>query len=281
VLEGAPQILPAIWDAASARAAQSAGSGALFLSGSALAASFGFPDIGLVRPDDLVTATARIAAASPLPLLVDGECGFGGNGQLRRYVGELKAAGATGILLEDQEFTGQSVAAAPGLGDPSLMIERIASARDDAGARLTVLARTDVIGPDWPFEQTLDRLKAYAAAGADLLTAVYLRSRTELAAAADAVDGRFVAIAVPGSSGYVPDPGDAFASGCRAVIVTGFLQAGFHYLVDLYRLALEGEIRRFREQQPDRSEFAAEMGFARFDPAPRSHGEFLARARDA
>lgn len=264
-------ILPAVWDAASARAAETAGARALFLSGSSLAASFGLPDLGLVGADDLVAATARIADASTLPLLVDAECGFGSTDALGREARRLQAAGATGILLEDQEFTGQSVdAAAPGLCTPETMVARIAAAKEATGGALEVLARTDVLGAEWPFDETVARLARYRDAGADRLTAVFLRSAEELAGANDVAPDRFVAVAVPGPGGFVPEPEDASAAGCAGVIVTGFLQAMFDELRVLYEAVLGGDTPRLRGRQPSRAEFARAMGIDVWPRAERS-----------
>jgi methylisocitrate lyase len=233
------------------------------LSGSALAASFGLPDVGLVPPDDLVRTTKRIADVADVPLIVDAECGFGGTSELARYARLLREAGATGALIEDQEFTGQSVASAgAGLCEQSTMVERIEVAKDATGGALGVLGRTDVIGSEWPFDETLARLRAYRDAGADWLTAVFLRSESELALAAEVAPRQFVAIAVPGATGYIPDPAAAFSSGAIGVIVTGFLQAAFSELRGLYEVVLSGDTATLRDRQPARDEFAAAMGFA-------------------
>jgi 2-methylisocitrate lyase-like PEP mutase family enzyme len=259
-------IVPAVWDAASAQAARSAGARALFLSGSALAATFGFPDIGLVPPEDLVRTTRLISEASELELLVDTECGFGSVADLALHARALGDAGATAILLEDQEFTGQSVAATgAGLCEPSVMVERIQAAKDATRGRLGVLARTDVVGPDWRFEESLSRLALYRDAGADWLTAVFVRSRAELVLAAELAADRLVAVAVPAVTGYVPEPREASSSGCAGVIVTGFLQAAFRELRGLYELVLAGDTAALRQRQPSRDEFAVNMRFERFD----------------
>jgi 2-methylisocitrate lyase-like PEP mutase family enzyme len=265
VLNESALILPAVWDAASARAAHSAGARALFLSGSALAGSLGFPDIGLVPLEDLVRTTSKIRDATALPLIVDAEYGFGGLPQLKRAARALESAGATGLLIEDQEFTGQSVAASsPGLCDACDMVARIRVAKEAGVGGLAVLARTDIVGGDWPFDETLGRLEQYRDAGADWLTAVYVRSREELAAAAHVGKDQFVGIAVPGATGYIPDPADAFSLGCVGLIVTGFLQAAFRELRELYAVALEGDTPALRARQPSRQEFEAAMGFERF-----------------
>jgi methylisocitrate lyase len=258
-------ILPAVWDVVSARAADLAGARALFLSGSALAASFGFPDIGLVSADDLVRVTRRIRDATDLPLIVDAECGFGGPDQLARAARRLREAGASGLLIEDQEFTGQSVSPhEAALCAPEAMVERVRIAKAATGRALVVLARSDVVGADWSFAETLRRLELYRDAGADWVTAVYVRSRDELERAAQI--GRCVAIAVRGATGYVPDPADAFVAGCAGVIVTGFLQATFEELRRLYSLVQAGDLPSLRARQPDPATFASAMRFERFLP---------------
>jgi 2-methylisocitrate lyase-like PEP mutase family enzyme len=273
VFDDAPLIIPSVWDAASARAAVSAGAGALFLSGSALAASLGYPDIGLVSLDDLTRATARIAGATSLPLIVDAECGFGGLAELAHGARSLQAAGARGILIEDQDFTGQSVSRSnPKLSDPAVMVARIRVAKEATNGALGVLARTDLAGAEWRFEDTLERLERYREAKADWLTAVFLRSQTELASAVGISDGRFVAIAVPGVTRYVPEPSDAFEAGCVGVIVTGFLHALFPQLRELYGAVLRGDTRELRARRLSSVEFSHAMAFERFaqrDDVPR------------
>lgn len=265
LFDGTPLIVPSIWDAASARAATSAGASGLFLSGSALAASLGYPDIGRVSLDDLTRATTRITEATSLPLIVDAECGFGGLPQLALGARSLHAAGATGILIEDQEFTGQSVARSnPKLGEPTAMIERIRAAKEATGGSLRVLGRTDLVGHEWRFEDTLERLELYRDAGADWLTAVFLRSQAELASASAVSAGQFVAIAVPGATGYVVNHRDAFAAGCVGVIVTGFLHAAFPHLRELYVMALRGDTDGVRARQLASGDFSRAMAFERF-----------------
>jgi 2-methylisocitrate lyase-like PEP mutase family enzyme len=265
--------MPSVWDAASARAARSAGARALFLSGSALAASFGFPDIGLVPPDDLLRTAGRILEAAELPLLVDAECGFGDGSRLATYACALHDAGVRGILLEDQEYTGQSIAVGtPGLCDPTVMVDRIRRVQDATGGQLGVLARTDLVGASGEIGDSLERLTRYREAGADWLTAVFVRSRDELAACANIAPERFVAIAVPGTTGYVPDPADAFAVGCVGTIITGFLQAVFPRLQNLYETALRGDTPALRAVQLSRTDFADEMGFERYGRPPLAEG---------
>ena len=93
------QTFPAVWDAISARAAAIAGADTLFLSGSALAASLGFPDVGLIRVEELLHAAQRIVQATKLPLVVYVETGYGGLPALVSLVRDLKMTGVAGILM--------------------------------------------------------------------------------------------------------------------------------------------------------------------------------------
>jgi 2,3-dimethylmalate lyase len=258
------ETLPAVWDAFSARAAAAAGARTLFLSGSALAASLGVPDIGLIRPEELLHASARIVEAAELPLIVDVETGYGPLTALPSLIRDLQRVGVTGIHIEDQEFTGQSVSSAPKLCSTATMQARVRVARKAGGDDFIVLARSDVLGEDWPFETTLERLEAYRAAGAQWTMAVFVRSREELAASAGVNPHGSIAIAVPGSSGYIPSAQDASELGCRAMLVTGLSAALFPTYKELYRLALDGALDELRARRLDPGKFADEMGFARY-----------------
>src|SRR5581483_6260012 len=117
--------------------------------------------------------------------------------------------------------TGQSVSRWPGLTSTDTMIARIAVIRDAGEGQIGVLARTDILGPEWPFERTLERLNAYRTAGADWTMAVFVRSAAELTASAAPSPEQAIAIAVPGAGGYRPTVADAERAGCRGFLVTG------------------------------------------------------------
>lgn len=263
---GKTEIWPAVWDALSARSAVVAGAETLFLSGSALAASMGFPDIGLIRVEDLLRATVQIVEASDLPLIVDIETGYGPLPALARLVKDLRRAGAGGVHIEDQEFTGQSVSSKPALCPTSTMIARIDTVRSAGADELIVLARSDVLGGDWPFETTLGRLDAYRQAGAQWTMPVFVRSQAELAAAAELNPEGTIAIAVRGASGYAPSVADSAQLGCRGLIVTGFPVAAFQTYKDLYELAMRGELGELQRRRVAAAQFEQEMEFGRHQP---------------
>src|SRR5687767_968 len=83
--------------------AERAGFRALYLSGAGVAnADFGLPDLGITTAADVAENVRRITGATPLPLLVDADTGWGGAFVIGRTVKELERAGAAGLHLEDQ-----------------------------------------------------------------------------------------------------------------------------------------------------------------------------------
>ncbi|MFN2334752.1 MAG: isocitrate lyase/phosphoenolpyruvate mutase family protein, partial [Wenzhouxiangellaceae bacterium] len=90
------QVVGAI-NALAARMAEQIGHQALYLSGGGLAAnSLGLPDLGISTLEDVLIDTRRITDASNLPLLVDGDTGFGGAFNIQRTIRSLEKAGAAG-----------------------------------------------------------------------------------------------------------------------------------------------------------------------------------------
>ncbi len=164
-------------NAYTARLAQAAGFRALYLSGGGLAAnSLGLPDLGISTLDDLLIDVRRITDASPLPLLVDIDTGFGGAFSIARTIRSLIKAGAAAVHIEDQ--LGQKRCGhRPGkeLVPAEEMVDRIKAAvdaRDDARADpdFVIMARTDALAVEGLAAAIL-RARAYVAAGADMLFA--------------------------------------------------------------------------------------------------------------
>jgi methylisocitrate lyase len=165
-LERPLQVVGAV-NAYAAMQAERAGFRALYLSGAGVANhSLGLPDLGVTNLGDVVTDTARITAATELPLLVDIDTGWGHAFTIHRAVRELERAGAAGVQIEDQ-------AGAKRCGhrpnkqvvETGEMVDRIRAAvggrRDWA---FVIVARTDAA--DAP-----ERARAYEAAGADVIFA--------------------------------------------------------------------------------------------------------------
>lgn len=175
-------VVPGVFDALSAALAEAAGFEALYLSGASVAYTrLGLPDLGLVTASELVDVLAHIRERVSLPIVVDADTGFGNALNVQRTVRLLERAGASAVQLEDQlapkrcgHLRGKV------LVSTSEMIGKIHAALDARLSRETlVIARTDAIAVEG-VEAALERARAYAEAGADILFVEAPRSRLEL-----------------------------------------------------------------------------------------------------
>ncbi|MGH8799350.1 MAG: methylisocitrate lyase [Casimicrobiaceae bacterium] len=145
---------------------------ALYLSGGGVAAgSLGLPDLGISTLDDVLTDVRRITDASPLPLLVDADTGFGASAfNIARTVRSLIKAGAAAVHIEDQvgaKRCGHRPNKA--LVTQAEMVDRIKAAVDArADPGFVVMARTDALAAEG-LSAAIDRACACVEAGADMI----------------------------------------------------------------------------------------------------------------
>lgn len=161
--------VPGCWDALTALLIERAGFAAAFLSGSGLSmARLGQPDMGLVSASELVDTVAAIRDRIALPLIVDGDTGFGNSLNMARTVRSLERAGASAIQIEDQQFpkrcghmAGKAVIPLP---------EAVGKVRAALNQRehMLVIARTDAAAVEG-MAAAIDRAHAFLDAGADLI----------------------------------------------------------------------------------------------------------------
>jgi methylisocitrate lyase len=158
-----------------------AGFRAIYLSGAGVAnASFGLPDLGITSLNDVCEDARRISGASPLPLLVDADTGFGAAFSIARSTRELMRAGAAGMHLEDQ-VQAKRCGHRPGkeLVPASEMADRVRAAVDARSDRaFVVMARTDAHAVEGQ-RAAIDRASAYVEAGADMIFAEALTTLDE------------------------------------------------------------------------------------------------------
>ena len=148
--------------------AKRAGFKALYLSGAALSASLGLADLGILGLDELCLFTRMISRATGLPLIVDGDTGFGGTLNVMRTVREIEDAGAAAIQIEDQALPKKC----GHLNDKRLVAPDEMAAKICAAARarrhLRIIARTDAVAVEG-IDAALVRARLYRAAGADAI----------------------------------------------------------------------------------------------------------------
>jgi methylisocitrate lyase len=168
-------------NAYSALLAQRSGFRAIYLSGAGVAnASFGLPDLGITSASDVCEDVRRIASATPLPLLVDADTGWGAAFNISRTVGDLIRSGAAGCHLEDQ-VQAKRCGHRPGkaLVTAEEMVDRLKAAADGRSDREFVLmARTDAHAVEGQ-QAAIERAQRYVQAGADMIFAEALTTLDE------------------------------------------------------------------------------------------------------
>ena len=182
--DGDPFVIPNPWDAGSAKVLAGLGFKALASTSSGFAFTMGRPD-GAATLDEVVEHAGALDRATSLPVSVDLENGYGrGEEDVARAVARVAGAGAVGASIEDYD-------ADDGIYGVQRAVERVAAAADAARAldfefTLTARAENHIRGnPD--LQDTIARLQAYEAAGADVLYAPGLRTTDEIRAVCDAV----------------------------------------------------------------------------------------------
>jgi 2-methylisocitrate lyase-like PEP mutase family enzyme len=195
--EGDPFVIPNPWDAGSARMLAALGFQALASTSGGFAFTLGRLD-GAVTLDEVLVHVAALAAATDLPLSADLEHGYGREPEAAaRAIERVAEAGAVGGSIEDWDPSGE-------LYEIGHAAERVAAAVEAARRQpftftLTARAENHLRGnPD--VDDTVARLHAFEAAGADVLYAPWLRTTEEIAAVCDAVSRPVNVLAVPGLS---------------------------------------------------------------------------------
>lgn len=179
-LEKPLQIVGVI-NAYNALLAKQAGFQAIYLSGAGIAnAAYGLPDLGMTSLTEVVEEVRRITATVDLPLLVDGDTGWGSALNVGRTVKELIRAGAAGVHFEDQSWP-KRCGHRPGkkLVSKTEMVDRIhAAVEAKTDSHFVIVARTDALAEEG-IESALDRAKAYVHAGAEILFAEAVTELTQ------------------------------------------------------------------------------------------------------
>ena len=177
-----PIAIPGTFNALTAKLAERLGFKAVYLSGGALSAGAGVPDVGLLTLSEFADEARRLAAATNLPLLCDADTGFGEALNVERTVHLLEGADAAGIHLEDQLFPKRcGHLSGKSLVEPEVMAAKLraaVAARRDRD--FVIVARTDARGVT-NFDDAVRRANLYLKAGADAIFPEALESADEFA----------------------------------------------------------------------------------------------------
>lgn len=180
--EGRIIVAPGAYDGLSARLVQQAGFQVAYMSGAAVAASQGVPDVGLVTMAEMSARAAQMAKVIDIPLIADADDGYGNPINVYRTVQEFALAGVAGIHLEDQ-VAPKKCGSLPGTQVVTVeeMLCKLRAAQDARrDQNFVIIARTDAV---WShgLDEAIHRGIAYRDAGADLLMFHGLKTEEEIA----------------------------------------------------------------------------------------------------
>jgi len=211
-------VLPNPWDAGSARLLQNLGFAALASTSSGYAWTTGRPDYGVTR-DDVLEHLAHLCAATDLPVNADFQEGFADTPEgVAANVTKAVATGVAGISIEDRKLGGG------GLYDFDYAVARIRAARaaiDKAGVDVILVARTEgLLSNSFPVETAIERLVAFAEAGADCLYAPGITGKDNIAAMVRAIQPKPLNVLMSGPGLTLAELADL---GVRRVSIGGAL----------------------------------------------------------
>jgi 2-methylisocitrate lyase-like PEP mutase family enzyme len=165
-----PLVIPGAGDGLGARLIEKAGFEAAYMSGFCVEGSYGFPDVGYLGMSEMAGRAAIMAQATTLPLICDADTGYGNVVNVTRTVREFERAGVAAIQLEDQQLpkkcgsmVGKRIVP---IAEMTGKIRAAVDARHDSN--LLVIGRTDAAAIEG-MDRAIERMHAYAEAGADLL----------------------------------------------------------------------------------------------------------------
>lgn len=188
-------VMPGAFNALTALQIERAGFEALYISGAALSAARGLPDIGLLSMTEVVAEAAAVARAVALPALADADTGYGPPLTVARTAREFEGAGLAGLQLEDQESP-KKCGHLPGkrLVPAYEMAEKIgAAAQARQSPDFLIVARTDARAVEG-LEAAVRRAAAYVEAGADAVFPEALETAEEFRAFAQALSKQGITV---------------------------------------------------------------------------------------
>ncbi len=211
-------VLPNPWDAGSARLLQHLGFEALASTSAGHAWSIGKPDYATSR-DEVLAHLTQLCASTDLPVNADFASGFADDPEeMAANISRAIATGIAGLSIEDTKISG------PGLHDKASAVSRIKAARgaiDASGEDVLLVGRAEILLHDRArVSEAIDKLVAFADAGADCLYAPGLNKRDDIRALVNAVSPKPVNILMWGPGLTVAELADL---GVRRISIGGSL----------------------------------------------------------
>jgi methylisocitrate lyase len=269
-----PVAVPGVFNALVARMAERLGYRAVYLSGGALSAAAGVPDVGLLTLTEFADAARTISQATALPLLCDADTGFGEALNVERTVRQFEAAGAAGIHLEDQLLPKRcGHLSGKALAEPQVLAAKLrAAVAARADRDFVIIARTDARGVTG-FDDAVRRARLYLEAGADAIFPEALENAEEFERFARAVPAPLVANMTEFGRSPLLDFETLAGMGYRLVLypLTAFrsaLRAAQEALAELLR---HGHQRGRLPQMLTRAELYDLLGYSGYEARDRAY----------
>lgn len=207
---------------ASAKIAQQAGFKGIWASGLALSAQFGVRDSNEASWTQVVDMLEFMSDATDIPILLDGDTGYGNFNNMRRLVSKLEQRGVAGVCIEDKQFPktnsfieGEKQA----LADLDEFCGKITAGKDSRqDPDFCIVARVEALIAGWGLDEALKRAEAYAAAGADAILIHSKQPRPdEIIAFAKEWGGRHPLVIVP--TKYYSTPVEVFRKAGVSLVI--------------------------------------------------------------
>lgn len=261
-------VAPGCYDAFSALLIAKAGFSLAYLSGASVSfTQIGRPDIGLVSMHEVAQVVSSIKEYNDIPLVVDGDTGFGNALNVIRTVRLFERAGAAAIQLEDQtmpkrcgHLKGKSLVTA---GE---MVGKIKAATDARrGDDFLIIGRTDSIAVEG-FDKALERAERYVEAGVDVLFIEAPQSREQMQTLTSRFKGRVPLLANMVEGGQTPilSAAELQELGYALVIFPGGLIRAYTYMAGEYLKSLKesGSTDSYRHRMLDFDQLQDVLGTA-------------------
>lgn len=252
-----PLLAPGVYDGLSALLAERAGFTCAYVSGASIAYTrFGRPDIGLVSMREVADVVSDLRERVSLPLIVDGDTGFGNALNVIRTVRLFERLGASALQIEDQVMPKRcGHLAEKSVVPPGEMVGKVKAAVDARRSEdFLVIARTDALSVEG-LDAAMERAARYAEAGADMLFVEAPASQDDLERIGRTLGARAPLMANMVEGGRTPmrSAAELGALGFSLVIFPGGLVRAFAHMAQQYfdSLRHHGSNQPFRDRMVD------------------------------
>lgn len=211
-------LMPCCYDGLTAKLISDAGFPVTFMSGFGVsAARLGAPDTGLVSYGEMLSQGQYVCAASTIPVIGDGDTGYGNAMNVKRTVRGYAQVGFAGVMIEDQvtpKRCGHTEGKEVVPREEALRRLRAAVDARDEGSDIVIVARTDARATHG-LDEALSRARAFAELGADVIFVEALSSRDEMERTRASTDRPLLANMLEGGKTPILPPRELEALGYK------------------------------------------------------------------